>query len=275
MANIDVYTGKTSIFEFNETYIRNPTTFDELERFISIYNPSEVILIGNITEKEMDDVINYGNIESKSIHKIWIEDPNGGEKVKRVLNCEKQIYQKELLTKFYKIDDFDSFYQNFYQNSVATQAFCFLLDFIYQHNPNLVNKISEPKFENCSDRLILANHSLKQLNIIDDDNYKGKYSSVEKMLNLCITSMGKRKFSYHLLNPTTDIDFLTNEYHITEHLLERINDYDFLKNKLGLIKDISKLVRQIIMKKLSPKSLVQFYKNLNVIQSEIFSQILR
>ena len=272
LANIDVYTGKTSIFEFNETYIRSPTTFDELERFISIYNPSEVILIGNISEKEMDDVINYGNIESKSIHKIWIDDPNGGEKVKRVLNCEKQIYQKELLTKFYRIDDFDSFYQNFYQNSVATQAFCFLLDFIYQHNPNLVNKISEPKFENCSDRLILANHSLKQLNIIDDDNYRGKFSSVEKMLNLCITSMGKRKFSYHLLNPTTDIEFLTNEYNITEHLLAKINDYDFLKNKLGLIKDISKLVRQIIMKKLSPKSLVQFYKNLNVIQSEIFSQ---
>jgi len=136
-----------------------------------------------------------------------------------------------------------------------------------------VNKISEPKFENCSDRLILANHSLKQLNIIDDDNYRGKYSSVEKMLNLCITSMGKRKFSYHLLNPTTDIEFLTNEYNITEHLLARINDYDFLKNKLGLIKDISKLVRQIIMKKLSPKSLVQFYKNLKVIQTEIFSQI--
>lgn len=273
LANIDVYTGKTSIFEFNETYIRNPTTFDELERFISIYNPSEVILIGNITENEMDDVINYGNIESKSIHKIWIDDPNGGEKVKRVLNCEKQNYQKELLTKFYQIDDFDSFYQNFYQNSVATQAFCFLLDFIYQHNPNLVHKISEPTFENCSDRLILANHSLKQLNIIDDDSYKGKYSSVEKMLNLCITPMGKRKFSYHLLNPTTDVGFLTNEYNMTEHLLGRISDYDFLKNKLALIKDISKLVRQIIMKKLSPKSLVQFYKNLQVIQTEIFSQI--
>jgi len=273
LANIDVYTGKTSIFEFNETYVRNPTTFDELERFISIYNPSEVILIGNISEKEMDEVINYSNIESKSIHKICVDDPNGGEKLKRVLNCEKQIYQKELLTKFYKIDDFDSFYQNFYQNSLATQAFCFLLDFIYQHNPNLVNKISEPKFENCSDRLILANHSLKQLNIIDDDNYRGKYSSVEKMLNLCITSMGKRKFSYHLLNPTTDVEFLTNEYNITEHLLAKINDYDFLKNKLGLIKDISKLVRQIIMKKLSPKSLVQFYKNLKVIQTEFFSQI--
>ena len=40
VANIDIYTGKTSIFQFKETYINNPTTYDELERFISIYNPS-------------------------------------------------------------------------------------------------------------------------------------------------------------------------------------------------------------------------------------------
>jgi DNA mismatch repair protein MutS len=161
------------------------------------------------------------------------------EKIRRTLNCEKQIYQRELLTKFYEIDDFDAFYQNFYENTIATQAFCFLLDFIYQHNPYLVNKISEPKFENCSDRLILANHSLKQLNIVDDHNYTGKYSSVEKMLNVCITSMGKRRFSNRLLNPTTNVDDLNNEYNITEHMLGVGEKYEFLKNKLVVIKDIS------------------------------------
>ena len=48
IANIDIYTGKTSIFQFKEPYVNNPTTFDELERFISIYNPSEVIFISNL-----------------------------------------------------------------------------------------------------------------------------------------------------------------------------------------------------------------------------------
>jgi hypothetical protein len=41
MSNIDIFTGKTNIFEYKENYIHNPTTFDELERFISIYNPNE------------------------------------------------------------------------------------------------------------------------------------------------------------------------------------------------------------------------------------------
>ena len=30
VANIDIYTGKTNIFQFKETYVNNPTTYDEL-----------------------------------------------------------------------------------------------------------------------------------------------------------------------------------------------------------------------------------------------------
>ena len=270
LANIDIYTGKTSIFEFKETYMNNPTTFDELERFISIYNPGEVIIIANVSDKEIDDIISYGNIQCNCIHKINLLDSINSEMIKRAFNSEKQTYQKIILEKFYKINDFEVFSQNFYENTIATQAFCFLLDFIYQHNPNLVNKIGEPTFENCSDRLILANHSLKQLNLIDDHNYTGKYSSVEKMLNICITPMGKRYFTYNLLNPTTNAEYLQNEYDITEHMLTQYSKYGFLKNKLGFIKDISKMSRQIFLKKFPPRSLFQLYKNLHVIK-EIFT----
>jgi DNA mismatch repair protein MutS len=206
VANIDINTGKTTMFQFKEIYMNNPTTYDELERFISIYNPSEAILIANFPdEKELDYVISYAGIHCSLIHKINIStdtDINSSEKIKRVKNCEKQIYQKEILNKFYKFEDSSLFIQSIYENNIATQAFCFLLDFVYQHNPHLVNKILEPNFENCSNRLVLANHSLKQLNIIDDGNVKSsKYSSVSNMLNDCLSPMGKRKFTYMFLNP--------------------------------------------------------------------------
>jgi len=278
LSNIDIYTGKTSIFEFKETYLKNPTTFDELERFISIFKPSEVLIIGNITENEMNEILNFANVDCNSIHKISllndVSDVSKSEIVKRAFNSEKQIYQKELFTRFYKINDYDSFFQNFYENTIATQSFCFLLDFIYQHNPNLINKIAEPQFENCSDRLILANHSLKQLNIIDENpnNKKGRLSSIEKMLNICITSMGKRRFSYHFLNPTTNIQYLQNEYNTTDYILQNLSTFEFLPSKLSCIKDISKLNRQIIMKKISPKMLFQFYKNLFNIK-EVYENI--
>jgi DNA mismatch repair protein MutS len=251
VSNIDIYTGNTSIFQFQENYLNNPTTYDELERYISIYNPSEVIIISNLSDNEIDDVINYTNIKCNLIHKINIGDTNQktNQFYVRAKNSEKQTYQKEILNKFYKINDYDVFIQLFNENHIATQSFCFLLDFVYQHNPNLVHKIAEPIFENCSERMILANHSLKQLNIIDDSNYSGKYSSVLKMLNECYTPMGKRKFSYNFLNPTTNINYLKKEYEMTSYLLKPdvYNIYnEYLSSNLYLIKDIAKWERQIL-----------------------------
>jgi len=261
VSNIDIYTGKTSMFQFKETYINNPTTYDELERFISIYNPSEVIFISNLPRDEIGKVIKYVNIQAKIVHTIPLVSDAENNKVKNALRCEKQVYQKEILERFYKNIDYSVFMQNFYENHIASQSFCYLLDFIYQHNPHLVHKISEPFFENYSDRLVLANHSLKQLNIIDDNNYNGKYSSVLKMLNLCITSMGKRQFAQQFLNPTMNETFLNQEYDITEYMLVQKGKYDFLKNKLTDLKDISKWTRQIYMKKISPKLVYQIYKS--------------
>lgn len=284
VANIDIYTGKTSIFQFKEAYINNPTTYDELERFISIYKPSEVIFISNLPEKDAENVINYTNIQCKSIHKISLFSLNEGNSIEnkeslfvsRAKNCEKQIYQREILQKFYKIADYDIFVQNFYDNDIATQSFCFLLDFVYQHNPFLVKKISEPIFENCSDRLVLANHSLKQLNIIDDYNsneYSGKHSSVLKMLNECLTPMGKRKFAYNFLNPTTNVAYLEEEYNITSHFINKSDEYtNPFKKCLLEIKDLAKWGRQMVLKKITPKSFFSLYKNLICIK-ELFNFI--
>jgi len=279
VANIDIYTGKTSIFQFKEVYINNPTTYDELERFISIYNPTEVIFISNLPdEKEMDYVISYAGINASLIHKIALNSATNeskSEKMIRAKNCEKQNYQKEILMKFYEMSDPDLFFQNFYDNVIATQAFCFLLDFVYCHNPHLVNKIAVPIVENCSDRLILANHSLKQLNVIDDNNHDGKYSSVLKMINECLTPMGTRKFMYNFLNPTTNIDFLEREYDITDYFLSLLKEDEFnnwLRRKLSSIKDISKTNRQIFLKKISPQRVYYLYNNLETI-IEVYNKL--
>ena len=264
---IDVYTGTTCIMEYCEQYIKNPTTFDELERFISIHNPSETIIISNLPKLDTNDIVSYANIKSKSIHIVDLNDYHSNTKnISRARNCEKQIYQVQLLHKFYKIEDSTSFMGIFNDNVYATQSFCYLLDFIYQHNPNLVYKIAEPILENTSKKLILANHSLKQLNIIGDENYKGKYSSVVKMLNECVTPMGKRQFSYNFLNPITDEYTLQKEYDIIDKILTQENhekEYQMVKQWLTTIKDISKISRQIMLQKVSPKLLYQLHASIN------------
>jgi len=275
ISNIDIYTGKVSIFEFSKDYIHNPSTYDELERYISIYNPNECIIVYNIEEYIIDDIINFTSINSGKIHKINIKTETDMGKYAR--NAEKQIYQQEIIKRFYPNQKDDILLDNLKIYCIAIQSFVYLLDFIYKHNPNLVNNISEPLFENYTDRLILANHSLKQLNIISDNRYTGKYSCVNKLLNNCITPMGKRNFTYNLLNPTTNIDTLNKSYDITDHLLNKktikisevrgvggvYTQWEQYRSVLTDIRDIEKLRRKLIMKKISPKDFTILYSNLD------------
>jgi len=260
---IDIYTGKTSIMEYSTNYIKNPTTFDELEHFISIHNPSETIVISNLPMSDVNEINGYINIKSKSVHLVnLLQDEVSSKNTLRALNCEKQTYQTQLLSRFYKFNDLTAFMQPFLDKVFATQSFCYLLDFIYQHNPNLIYKIAEPTIESESGKLILANHSLKQLNIIDSDQYKGKYSSVVRMLNECVTSMGKRKFNYDFLNPVTDVTYLETEYSITNVLLQNMNQYKTVKMILSPIKDLEKIWRQIMLQKVSPKCIYQLHSGI-------------
>ena len=205
-SNIDIYTGKTSVFEFSKDYLHNPSTYDELERYISIYRPNECIIIANLEENMIDDIINFTSINSSKIHKINITSNISTDTIKLVKNAEKQNYQQEVIKRFYPNKNDEPILNDLQNYCIAIQSFIYLLDFTYKHNPNLVNNISEPLLENYTNRLILANHSLKQLNIISDHRFSGKYSCVSNLLNNCVTSMGKRNFLYNLLNPITNIE---------------------------------------------------------------------
>ena len=286
IANVDIYTGRVIMFEYKTEDKHNPTTYDELERYISTYKPSEIIMITNFTEKILDDIINYTGILCKNIHKVILTEDDtqrhqsstststststsSSYLIGNARKCEKQTYQNEILNKFYKFNIVTSFIEFTTMYEYATQAFIFLLHFLYEHNPNLVNKIREPVFDNKSDRVVLANHSLKQLNIIDDDSYTGKYSSVSKFLNNCITPMGSRKFKYKILNPIFDCDKLNKEYDITEYIINKRGETLITewRNNMGELKDIEKLHRQIIHNKVTPRNLFHLYNNLTTISS--------
>jgi DNA mismatch repair protein MutS len=265
ISNIDIYTGEATISQFTEPYSKNPTTFDELERFISVYNPSETILISNMHISKIENVIKYTGIKSQSIHKYEIGNANI-ETTNHINNCEKQTYQKEILCKYYKNFNNNSKFHLFFDNNIACQSFCFLLEFAFQHNPHIVERIREPKFESHSERLYLANYSLKQLNIIEQtkNGHTGKYSCISKMLNQATTPMGKRKFEHILLNPITNVENLQREYDIIEYCL-RI--FDRLEENtsphLQNVKDISKLFRFMTFRKIPPLQMSHIFDTIN------------
>lgn len=270
IANIDIYTGRSSLNEFYNEYYHNPTTYDELERFISIYKPNETIIISNLVRDKIDNIVQFANIQSNLVHIIEINNNEiKNELYQEAINCERQIYQREILEKFFKnkgiVDTDNSVLDNYFNYSIANQSYCFLLEFVYRHNPNLVKNIQEPYIENVEDKLVLANHSLKQLNIISDTRYSGKLSSVSTLLNNCVTIMGKRRFNRILLNPITNKDILNKTYTITEYFLQK-NMWDNIRTRLTTIKDFEKIKRKLVMNKITPRDFYNLYRNLSVLQ---------
>lgn len=264
---INIFTGKSYIFQYETSFYMNTTTFDELERYISVYSPSEIIMITPFENDVLDKIIQYSGINTMSIHRV-----NNGDNITiHVKRCTEQRYIKQLITTFFNEDTYDVCHE-FQQDTIATQSFCYLLNFIQEHNNELVRKITIPEFNNTTDRMILANHTLKQLNIIDDNIMEskqyGKLSSVLTLLNKCCTPMGKRKFQYKMTNPTFDIEWLNTEYIMTEIMLV-VDNYAFVDNfrkQMKQIRDMEKMCRQLIVKKIYPSSIYQLYTGIKIIQ---------
>jgi len=291
VATIDIFTGKTSLFQFSVEDNHNPLTYDELERYVSAYKPSECLFVnsgsnsacgrgqgGSAPSAIADDIISYIGLDTcRKVHKVDLTQAQAQQvqqstMVKCALNAEKQIYQKEVLTRFYPTMSDTTLMKSFSTHSIATQSFCFLLDFVYQHSPNLVRKLNFPIYENHTDKLVLANHSLKQLNIIDDSRHTGKLRSVSSLLNNCVTSMGKRTFMYNLNNPTTNWEVLNASYAITEHMLSTANSWQHIRKEISTIKDIEKLGRKLVLGKIVPKDFALLVYDLRII-SELYKTL--
>lgn len=274
---IDILTGHSDFIEFKKEGIHIlkeiTTVFDELENFYAINNPKEMIIIHNFeNKKNVKDLIQFCGFRPQKLNVISLfnfsgKTPNEFEKQAHCFT--KQNYQQEILSRFYKKANAD--YGMFLETTqlrnypFSLQSFCFLLDYIYCHNPDLVHQIYEPKYDNNTEKLLLVSHALQQLNVIDTHIDKGPYSSVLKLLNKCITPMGKRLFNKKITNPTTNVDYLNKQYKITEHFINKFDTYKYIREEFKNIRDIEKLYRKIVLREAFPCELAIFYKNVKSI----------
>ena len=263
----NIFTGKSFIFEYEIPFYDNPTTFDELERCVSIYAPSEILLITSFDEIMTEKIMQYSGMTNIMIHRYT----KSSQELDIIKKCSQQKYIQHILSTFFGEECYQ-ICSEFSNNEIATQSYCFLLNFIQEHNPNLVKKIEPPIFNNTSYRMVLANHTLKQLNIIDDysedSKMNSKYSSVLSFLNKCCTPMGRRQFKQQLTNPTFDEEWLKKEYAMISLLLHQDNVHfiSFFRSQLGQIRDIEKICRQIIIRKIYPSSIYHLYKSIENIE---------
>ncbi len=255
---LNIFTGQSYLLEHQIASRIQSTSFDELDKCISIYRPKEVLFI-------CDD----GKMLSKiyGLQGVFVHSYNSGMSV--VDNAEKQIYHQHIFKKYFG-DEAIHQCAEFSQYELATQSFCFLLNFLEEHNKELCKRVKLPQLENNSSHklVLLANHTLQQLNIISDDKTT-ILSSVHSWTNKCITTMGKRLFLQTLTHPIYDETILEKEYEIMGlwlHKTENKEMIDPLRKQLHQIFDLQTLARQLMLRRIYPSGFIKIYKSVQAIE---------
>jgi len=276
VAVLNIYTGESYIYEHETENWMNPTMFDELERYISIYSPSEIIMIYSLLENIIDKIVQYIKPPINTVlHKISLIDNKNEVKRENAKKCMKQKYIQYILSSVFG-EEIYNICSEFAYHIYATQAYCYLLHFIQEHNSNYSKKVILPIFQNISNKMRLANHTLKQLNIINDSSEDGKkqgqLSSVLSFLNKCKTAMGKRLFQSQLTQPVSETKWLETEYETTAYFLET-NETEIIiecfRKQLMKIKDVDKMLRQLLFRKIYPSSIYDLYNSITITQQII------
>jgi len=245
IAMCDIYTGNIKLFEIINNNIE--ITFEELNRLF-YYKPKEVVMFGDIKNINIDKQLQV--ISSQNflfLNRIGCYN-------KEIL---KLSYQNEIIKKVYGINKIKLLnpidYIQLGNRPDFVVSVCYLFAFIYEHNEKLIYNLNLPVIiEDFTDvnrkHMILTNNSIKDLNIISDNPNE---LCINKLLNKCQTSIGKRFFNFMLKNPLISQEILEIYYHLTE-LFQKSEIINKNCNYLKKINDIEKLVRKMKQYKLNP-----------------------
>ena len=271
VAVLNSYNGQTSMYETMTDAKIHATTFDELDKIVSIYRPKECILITNKEhDSEEDKILRHAVSQNSGLSQHLPNTKIHAFNTKDIIckKCSKQTYIQQILNAKFGDECFQQC-REFVQYTIATQAFCFLLHFIEERNSSLIKHIYMPVFHNVSQRMHLANHTLRQLNILSDDSEDGKkmgnLNSVHSFLNKCCTGIGKRRFQYLITHPCFDEQWLSTEYDMMDHIINTTDSTVLILSQrkvLSHVCDMEKISKQISFQKIFPSTVHNWYKSL-------------
>lgn len=257
---IDVGTGKSVLYEVISRKNDKNLACDEAVRFIHTYNPKEIIVYRKKQDKNTDmeklqskeDVINY--LELNGMNYSYSESIP-----KKMLTIKYQeLYLKKLFTNTGMYDTAIE-YLDLEKRMYCLKSFVLILEFVYSHNPSLLEKIRRPEMFIEDTHLILGNNAINQLNILKSDisaDTSSRFKSLIDVVDNSNTNMGKRFLKDRLCNPITDHKQLTKSFETVEFI--KNGKIDEIKSLIKGVVDIERLSRKICSKKIHPFELYEF-----------------
>lgn len=224
LISVDTFLGNVNIHLIKDKH--------ELLSVINYLAPKEIISYGDVVEN-----INYNGV----LHRY---DTFPKE-------YEKSKYQNEFLSKIYTSDSLSPIeYLNLEKYpEIVTNLLC-VLNWVYKHNPLLIQKLNKPVI--IENNLNLSFNTISQLNLITDK------ISVFTIINNTKTAMGKRLLKSRLLNPLIKAEAINKRY---EKVKSIQGSYQELIPFLIEVKDIEKLQRKVMMNVISLNEMCVLYNS--------------
>lgn len=245
IAGVDLTTGTSFVFETGSTKSDPELTNDEVYRIISIYNPCEIVILSDraYSEDKKHYLIKSLNLDTL-VHMKW-------QNYEFLEIMKKHTYQVSILEKSFangknmlSVIEF----LDIERHELARIALCCLLQFSYEHNADIIKKITPPEVIDNNMYLNIEYNSSLQLNLIGQSNDRHLVS----ILDRCSTQFGSRAFRERLLKPIVDTSKLRKRYDAVEHLMtdKRFRE---VSRYLSKILDLERIKRKMLMSKIHPQ----------------------
>ena len=127
----------------------------------------------------------------------------------KVTRSGRQTAQRDLLCRLFKNMTGDAVTGWMRETGADLQSYVLLLEFISDHNPDFLSRLVYPKLSREVDRLVMANHSLEQLNIVGGG--VKRHSSLLALVDHTQTPAGRRLLRKRLTRPYTKHADITSQ----------------------------------------------------------------
>lgn len=277
ISSIDLTTGSSYVGEICSNTIDPLHVIHELYRYLSIYNPRELII--NVKYKDTNKSKSNSEVSSTFVeeYKKFLYKTLELDRYEMIHFKVNQVdqeylkitYHEQFLSKIYKskstssvsvIEDLD-LERLFY----GTVSFVVLLQFCYERSELLVNKLQKPnlKWLDENKHLVLTHNAIEQLNLLSNSTGKKDkvIDSLFSVVNNTSTNLGERYLKNLLLNPITDIAELNIYYSMVEELIENSPLMLEIEKKLSLLCDLEKYHRKLVSETIKPNELCSLFKS--------------
>ena len=230
VAYADLTTGET--YTLDERACDEANLPHEWSRLMTVYNPKEMVIVAEETVPESVRLV------CRECINHWHGCAHDRMDTS-IASFHKIAYQIAVLKKVYThtglLNPIE--FVGLERHPSCLVALTYLLQFVYEHDDALLSTLRPPKL--IVPETWITNMSLEQLNVIAKE---GNETSIEQILNVCVTPMGKRLFLNRLVHPICNPSVLESRYDRIQQLESCHLD---LRDVLQPLCDMERLFRRL------------------------------